>query len=61
MKPTSRIIGCAFQVHKMLGRGFQELIYQRVLEIEMQLAGLNFKREFEMPIYYRNQQIGTRR
>ena len=58
---TSRIIGCVFQVHKMLGSGFLELIYQRALEIEMQLAGLDFKRDFEMPIYYQNQQIGTRR
>ena len=44
-----------------MGNGFQEVIYQRALEIEMQLAGINFAREFEMPIYYRNEQIGTRR
>ena len=58
---TSRIIGCAMTVHSTLGNGFQEVIYQRALEIEMNLAGLEFKREFEMPIYYRNTQIGTRR
>ena len=58
---TSRIIGCAMTVHKVLGNGFQEVIYQRALEIEMNLAGLNFSREFEMPIYYREKQIGTRR
>ena len=58
---TSKIIGCAMIVHKTLGNGFQEVIYQRVLEIEMRLANLNFNREFEMQIIYREEQIGTRR
>ena len=58
---TSRIIGCAMAVHKALGNGFQEVIYQRALEIEMRLAGITFSREFEMPIFYREEQIGTRR
>ena len=48
-------------VHKALGNGFQEVIYQRALEIEMQLAGINFCREYEMPVFYRETQIGTRR
>jgi GxxExxY protein len=58
---TGKIIGCALTVHKTLGTGFQEVIYQRVLAIEMQLMGINFSREFEMPIYYRDHKIGTRR
>ncbi len=58
---TSRIIGCAMRVHSALGNGFQEVIYQRALEIEMHLEGLVFQREMEMPVYYREQQIGTRR
>ncbi len=58
---TSKIIGCAMTVHKTLGNGFQEVIYQRALEIEMSLEGIVFNREFEMPIFYREQQIGTRR
>lgn len=58
---TSKIIGCAMAVHKALGNGFQEVIYQRALEIEMSFAGIEFSREFEMPIYYRVQHIGTRR
>ena|ERR1035437_4383208 len=58
---TSKIIGCAMTVHKTLGNGFQEVIYQRALEIEMRLAGIAFIREFEMPIFYREEQIGTRR
>ena len=58
---TSKIIGCAMAVHSTLGNGFQEVIYQRALEIEMRLAGIDFSREHEMPIYYREEQIGTRR
>lgn len=58
---TSKIIGCPMTVHKILGNGFQEVIYQRALAIEMHLAGLKFSREFEMPIFYREEQIGTRR
>jgi len=58
---TSKIIGCAMTVHKTLGNGFQEVIYQRALEIEMRENGISYNREFEMPIFYREQQIGTRR
>ena len=48
-------------VHRSLGNGFQEIIYQRALEIEMKLCGISFQREYEMPIYYRGHHIGTRR
>ena len=58
---TSKIIGSAMEVHKILGNGFQEVIYQRALEKEMPLQGLSFAREFEMPIFYKQDQIGTRR
>ena len=58
---THKIIGCAMQVHRVLGNGFQELIYQRSLAIEMRYAGLEFEREKEMKIYYRNEEVGTRR
>ncbi len=58
---TKLIIGCCIEVHKRLGNGFQEVIYQRALQIEMDLAGLNFERELEMPVYYRNTEIATRR
>ena len=58
---TSKVIGCAMTVHKTLGTGFQEVIYQRALEIEMGVAGIVFQREFEMPIFYRDKHIGTRR
>lgn len=58
---TLKIIGCTMEVHKRLGNGFQEVIYQRALAIEMGLAGITFSREYEMPIFYRDEQIGTRR
>ena len=58
---TAKIIGCAMAVHKILGNGFQEVIYQRALEIEMYSKGLSFSREFEMPIFYKEKQIGMRR
>jgi len=58
---TSKVIGCAMTVHSELGNGFQEKIYQRALEIEMADQGIDFSREYEMPIYYKGQQIGTRR
>lgn len=58
---TSKIIGCSMMVHKTLGNGFQEVIYQRALEIELSEANISYAREFEMPIFYRNRHIGTRR
>ena len=58
---TGKIIGCAMQVHRILGNGFQEVIYQRALEIEMKQQGLNFSREHEMEIFYKGIEIGTRR
>jgi GxxExxY protein len=58
---TGKIIGAAMHVHSALGNGFQEVIYQRALEIELTDRGLSFSREHEMPIYYKHQQIGTRR
>jgi GxxExxY protein len=58
---THRIIGCAMRVHSTMGNGLQEVIYQRALAIEMELEGLSFEREKEMPIFYRGQNIGGRR
>jgi len=58
---TKKIIGAAMKVHSVLGNGFQEVIYQRALEIEFRKHGLQFVREFSMPIYYDGEQIGERR
>jgi GxxExxY protein len=58
---THKIIGCAMAVHSELGNGFQEVIYQRALDIEMTKQGLIFQREMTMNIYYDGHDIGTRR
>jgi GxxExxY protein len=60
---TEKIIGASFEVHKFLGNGFQEVIYQRALAYEMRKADLDFAREIEQDIYYKNldEPIGTRR
>jgi GxxExxY protein len=58
---TGKIIGCAMKVHAAIGNGFQEVIYQRALEIELERCGLAFVREMEMPVYYDGIEIGTRR
>lgn len=49
------------KVHNTLGSGFQEVIYQRCLAIEMDRAGLDFGREVDQPIYYEGIEVGTRR
>src|SRR6185312_3126922 len=58
---TRKIIGCAMKVHSTLGCGFQEVIYQRAMAIEMEKQGLKFARELEMSIFYEGVNIGTRR
>ncbi len=58
---THKIIGCAMEVHKNLGNGFQEVVYQRALSIEMKLQGLIHEREKEMPLQYKGHDIGSRR
>jgi GxxExxY protein len=60
---TEKIIGAAFEVHKFLGNGFQEVVYPRALAYEMHKAGLKFSREIEQEIFYKDlaEPIGTRR
>ena len=58
---THKIIGCAMKVHATLGNGFQEVIYQRALAIEMAKEEVGFERELEMTIIYDGHDIGTRR
>jgi GxxExxY protein len=58
---TYKINGCAMKVHSTLGNGFQEVIYQRCLAIELAKAGLEFAREQEQTIFYEGENVGTRR
>ncbi len=52
-KITHQIIGCAVELHNTLGNGFQEVIYQRCLSIELNSNGINHQKEVEMPIFYK--------
>ena len=58
---TYKVIGCSMKVHSILGNGFQEVIYQRALAIEMKKQGLIFARELEMALFYDDIPIGSRR
>lgn len=58
---TGKIIGCAMEVHRILGNGFQELIYHRALAKGMDLQGFFYLREHGMQIHYKGEEIGTRR
>lgn len=60
---TEKILGASFEVNKFLGNGFQEVIYQRALAWEMRQKGLEFAREIEQDIFYKDlpEPIGTRR
>lgn len=58
---TGKVIGCCMEVHRHLGNGFQEVVYQRALGIEMSLQGIPFSREHEMNIFYKGEKIGERR
>ena len=58
---TYKIIGCSMNVHNTLGNGFQEIIYQRCLAIELGKAGLKFQREKAQEIYYQEILVGTRK
>ena len=58
---THQIIGCAMKVHRTLGAGFQAVIYQRCLAIEMERAGIDFGREVEQTIYYEGIEVGSQR
>ena len=58
---TYKINGCAMKVHRTMGNGFQEVVYQRCLAIELRRAGLSFAREQEHPLFYEGIAVGTRR
>ena len=58
---TYKIIGCAMKVHNELDPGFQEVIYQRCLAIELDRSTLDFAREHSYPIYYQGIEVGSRR
>ena len=58
---TGATIGAAMRVHTQLGIGFPGVVYQRCLAIELRTSGLAFERELEMPLFYRGENVGSRR
>lgn len=58
---TYKVIGCAMKVHAILGSGYQEIIYQRALAIELAKQGIRFVREYKMQVFYKGIKIGERR
>jgi GxxExxY protein len=58
---TRDIIGSSMEVHNILGNGFQEVVYQRALSVEMKLRNIEHQREFEMPLFYKGVDVGLRR
>jgi GxxExxY protein len=58
---TERILRAAMNVHTALGNGFQEVVYQRALAVELGLMNIVFGREISMPVFYKNVQVGERR
>lgn len=58
---TERIIGCAVKVHRTLGPGFLESVYENALAIEMGAEGIEFKRQVEIELTYAGQTVGIHR
>ena len=58
---TEKILRAAMNVHSVLGNGFQEVIYQRALEVEFKLLNIEYAREVSMLVFYKDVQIGERR
>lgn len=58
---TEQIIGCAIAVHRELGPGLLESVYERALCIELAAAGVDFKRQFAVPLYYKGQLLSEHR
>jgi GxxExxY protein len=58
---TAKIIAAAKQVHRYLGPGFEEVIYQRALSLELQAQGLEFSREVWIDVQYRDVNVGKKR
>jgi GxxExxY protein len=58
---TQKIIGCAIEVHRQLGAGLLETLYEEALTVEFELQRLNFQRQVELPVNYKGKFIGRYR
>jgi GxxExxY protein len=60
-KLTEKVIGCAIEVHRVLGPGLLESVYEEVLCVELSVAGLKFQRQVNIPAVYKGRQVGQYR
>ena len=58
---TENIIGCAIEVHRQLGPGLLEYIYEAALCVELEACGLTYKRQVATPVIYKGKTIGEQR
>ncbi len=58
---TDRIIAAAIEVHKTLGPGFLESVYENALSIEFESCDVPYEKQWEIPIFYKNEEIGKHR
>jgi GxxExxY protein len=58
---TERVIGCGIQVHRELGPGLLESVYESALCIELRSAGIEFKRQVGIPLYYKGELLSEHR
>ena len=58
---TSEILNIAFEVHRIIGPGFAESVYQRAMVVECNLRDVETDPEIELPIFYKNIKVGSRR
>ena len=58
---TQKIIGCAIEVHKQLGAGLLEALYEEALAVEFELQNLKFQQQVELPVSYKGKLIGQYR
>jgi GxxExxY protein len=58
MNITRLVIGCALEVHRELGHGYLELVYERALEFELKSKGIRFERQVPMPVNYKGHSLG---
>jgi GxxExxY protein len=54
---TQQVIGCAIEVHRQLGPGLLESVYEKCLAYELKQAGLVFEKQIELPVHYKEVQI----
>ena len=58
---SEKVIGCAIEVHRNLGPGLLESVYEKALAVELKHAKLNFEQQYVIPVFYKGENIGEHR